>query len=103
SSRGTLSASTTRATDGQLHENVMDSYFHFGRRDAVKVPIRYGRKSTKSGYTMVFARSCSEAARLGTGLVVPVRAECCEPEHLFEEAEHLWAAERNEEQISGFC
>lgn len=51
----------------------------------VMVPIRYGKKSKKRGdtYTMVFARSCSGAATLGTGLVVPARAECCEPEHLF--------------------
>jgi hypothetical protein len=73
-----------------------------GEKRGVMVPIRYGRKSKKSGYTMVFAMSCSEVTKLGTGLVVPVRAECCEPEHLFEEAERLWAAERNEEQISGF-
>lgn len=33
--------------------------------------------------------------------MVPVRAECCEPEHLFQEAEHLWAAERDVEDISG--
>jgi hypothetical protein len=69
----------------------------------VKVPIRYGRKPKESStYSMVFARSCSESAKLGTGLVVPVRAECREPEHLFEEAKHLWAAERKK-QISGFC
>lgn len=72
----------------------------------VMVPIRYGKKSSKKRggtYTMVFARSCSDAAKLGKGLVVPVRAECCEPEHLFEEVEHLWAAERDVEQILGFC
>lgn len=71
----------------------------------VTVPIRYGKRSKTRGntYTMVFARSCSDATRLGTGLVIPARAECCEPEHLFEEAEHLWAAERNVEEISGLC
>jgi len=52
---------------------------------------------------MVFARSCSGAATLGTGLVVPARAECCEPEHLFEEAEHLWGAEQDSEEMSGLC
>jgi hypothetical protein len=66
------------------------------------VPIRYGRKSSKTGtYSMVFARSCSETAKLGKGLVVPVRAECREPRHLIDEAEHLWAAEKNTEQLSG--
>lgn len=52
---------------------------------------------------MVFAKSCSEDAKLGTGLVVPTRAESCEPGHLIEEAEHLWAAERDSEEISGIC
>jgi len=42
---------------------------------------------------MVFARSCSEPARLGTGIVVPALTECVRPEQLIEEAEHLWAAE----------
>lgn len=72
-------------------------------RHMVRVPIRYGKRAKSRGntYTMVFAKSCSEDAKLGIGLVVPARAECCEPEHLMEEAEHLWAAERNCEEISG--
>lgn len=67
-----------------------------GRR-TVRVPIRYGRRSTSRGntFTMVFARSCSSSDRLGTGLVLSARAECCEPAQLVEEAEYLWAAERN--------
>lgn len=71
----------------------------------VKVPIRYGKKSKKRGgtYTMVFASSCSVAERLGTGVVVPARAECRGPEHLIEEAEHLWAAERDTEAVGGIC
>jgi hypothetical protein len=52
---------------------------------------------------MVFAGSCEEDSKLGTGIVVPARAECCEPVHLVEEAEHLWAAERDREALSGFC
>lgn len=71
----------------------------------VRVPIRYGKKSNKRGdtFTMVFARSCSEDAKLGSALVVPARAECCEPDHLLEEAEHLWAAERDSDARSGVC
>ena len=71
----------------------------------VRVPIRYGRKSETRGdtYTMVFASSCSVRERLGTGLVVPARAQCCEPEHLIEEAEHLWAAERDTDAVGGIC
>jgi len=52
---------------------------------------------------MVFARSCSSADRLGTGIVLPARAECCEPEHLVEEAEYLWAAERNSRSRAGIA
>jgi hypothetical protein len=71
----------------------------------VRVPIRYGRvaKSRGNTYTMVFARSCEEDSKLGIGIVVPVRAECCEPVHLVEEAEQLWAAERDREALSGLC
>lgn len=52
---------------------------------------------------MVFARSCSAPERLGTGLVVPARAECCDPEHLLEEAECLWAAEKNSRDRDGIA
>ena len=71
----------------------------------VTAPIRYGKKAKKRGntYTMVFTRTCSASEKLGTALVVPVRAECCEPEHLFQEAEQLWAAERDTEDISSIC
>lgn len=82
-------------------------HFRFGcsgvRR--VKVPIRYGRRSKKRGntYTMVFAMSCSTPDRLGSGVVVPARAECCHFTHLLEEASHLWAAERDSEQVGDIC
>ena len=78
---------------------------NYSKACPVVVPIRYGKQSTKRGgtYTMVFSRSCSESETLGTGLVVPARAECCEPVHFIEEAEHLWAAERDVETISGIC
>src|SRR2546427_3819513 len=61
----------------------------------VRVPIRYGRNSGTRGdtFTMVFATSCSDPAMLGTGIVVPTRANCRAPDHLVEEAECLWAAE----------
>ena len=69
----------------------------------VRAPIRYGRKSTSRGntFTMVFAQSCSSPDKLGTGLVLPARAECCEPEQLVAEAEYLWGAERNSRIRSG--
>jgi len=71
----------------------------------VRVPIRYGRKSSKRGntYTMVFAKSCSEPGKLGTGLVAPACVECGKPEHLLEEAQYLWAAEQDSERVGGIC
>jgi hypothetical protein len=71
----------------------------------VKVPIRYGKKASTRGntFTMVFAMSCLTDDQIGTGIVVPARAECYEPDQFIEEAEHLWAAERNREDISGIC
>jgi hypothetical protein len=74
-----------------------------GWKRVVTAPIRYGKKARKRGntYTMVFARSCSEPARLGRALAVPVLADCREPEHLLYEAQCLWAAERDVEQIEG--
>lgn len=38
---------------------------------------------------------------LGTGLVVPARADSCRPEHFLEEAKHLWAAEQDRESLDG--
>jgi hypothetical protein len=55
----------------------------------VQAPIRYGRLSEGRGhYTMVFSRLCD----LGHAKVVPCRATA---EDIIDEAEHLWAAERN--------
>lgn len=70
----------------------------------VRVPIRYGKiaKTRGNTYTMVFAMSCTEDSKLGTAIVVPARAACCEPAHLVEEAELLWAGERNLESVCGF-
>lgn len=59
----------------------------------VRVPIRYGRWSKKSGYTMVF--SCGLALKqCGWALAVPCRAAVDRFPQLAEEAEALWAAER---------
>jgi hypothetical protein len=70
----------------------------------VFAPIRYGRRSEKTGtYSMVFSMACSQATKLGVGLVVPVRAECRQRQHLIEEAQHLWAAEKNSERLLGVC
>jgi hypothetical protein len=72
-------------------------------RKLVRVPIRYGRKSSSRGntFTMVFSQSCSTPEREGTALVLPVRADCCNPDQFVEEALHLWAAERNSSQLTG--
>ena len=57
----------------------------------VRVPIRYGRRATKRGnsYTMVFSSGLADE-QLGTAIAIPFKSE-----DLFNEAEHLWAAERN--------
>ena len=57
----------------------------------VRAPIRYGRRSERRGdtYTMVFSRQC----KLGQAKVVPCRSTAGD---IVDEAEHLWAAERNE-------
>jgi len=79
--------------------------FGCGGVSRVRVPIRYGKKARtrNNTYTMVFAASCAGDERLGTGLVVPARAECCGFDHLLEEAETLWAAERDVEAVGGIC
>jgi hypothetical protein len=56
---------------------------------AVRAPIRYGRLSERRGhYTMVFSRLCKP----GHAKLVPCRATA---DDIIDEAEHLWAAERN--------
>lgn len=57
----------------------------------VKVPIRYGRRSSKREftYTMVFSTSLNED-QFGQGIVVP-----CKSRDLIEEAVYLWTAETN--------
>jgi len=59
----------------------------------VRVPIRYGRKSNKSGYTMVFSTGLP-TEHFGWALAVPCRSVVDTFEQFNEEAEALWAAER---------
>ena len=63
-------------------------------RDAqqrVRAPIRYGRRAMKRGntYTMVFSSGLAEG-QFGAAIAVPFKSK-----DLLEEAEHLWAAERD--------
>ena len=62
----------------------------------VRVPIRYGRRSKSRGcsYTMVFSAGLCEK-KFGQAIVVPYNNHVNSIENLFEEAEYLWAAERN--------
>jgi len=61
----------------------------------VRVPIRYGRRSSKRGgtYTMVFSAGL-ERDKFGQAIVLPCRQRSSTIEQLLEEATHLWAAER---------
>ena len=64
-------------------------------RTRVPAPIRYGRSSQSRGYsyTMVFSRSLDPS--LGRAIVVPCGRDVAGIKDLVEEAELLWAAERN--------
>lgn len=59
----------------------------------VRAPIRYGRESTRSGYTMVFSSGLLKE-QFGWALAVPCRAVVDTFAQLIEEAEALWAAEQ---------
>jgi hypothetical protein len=68
----------------------------------VRAPIRYGRRSERRGntYTMVFSRLCEP----GQAKVIQCAALVSSARDLITEAEHLWAAERNDvvrRRISG--
>jgi hypothetical protein len=52
---------------------------------------------------MVFAPSCMADDTLGTAIVVPVRADCCETRQLIEEAQHLWSAEADTGALGAVC
>jgi len=70
----------------------------------VFVPIRYGRKSASRGntYTMVFSQLCRRKDYgLGTAKVVACNNEATNIENIIEEAEHLWAVERNSSTTNG--
>ena len=65
-------------------------------RTWVPAPIRYGRRSQSRGssYTMVFSRGL-HADWLGQAIVVPCRGGVSSTRDLVDEAQWLWAAERN--------
>lgn len=69
-----------------------------GASQGVVVPIRYGRRSQSRGksYTMVFSRSLlSDWDSMGKAVVVPCKRSVCCIKDFLQEAEALWAAERN--------
>lgn len=71
---------------------------------SVRAPIRYGRRSHKRGnsYTMVFSAALArDESKLGDAIFVPCRQRVRQVEHLAEEAEYLWAAERNSSTSNG--
>jgi len=70
----------------------------------VKVPICYGRISSSRGYTytMVFSEDLIRNSRkMGQGIVIKCRKEITNGRDLREEAEHLWAAEREDREPDG--
>ena len=75
--------------DNSAREKWRQERLDLERRQCVRVPIRYGRRSEGRGfcYTMVFSAGLSEAD-FGTALVAP-----CKSGDLIEEAKSLWKAE----------
>jgi len=71
--------------------NWRDNHLDVAAKCHVRVPIRYGRRSQTRGcsFTMVFSPGLS-GEEYGDAIVAP-----CKSEKLVEEAECLWAAERN--------
>lgn len=70
----------------------------------VNVPIRYGRKSGSRDdtYTMVFSQLCRRKDYgLGTAKVIACKNEADCIENIIEEAELLWAAERDKSKTNG--
>ncbi len=70
----------------------------------VLAPIRYGRRSQTRGnsYTMVFSETLArEEVKLGRAIFVPCKRLVRTVEDLVEEAEILWAAERNSGASNG--
>lgn len=70
----------------------------------VSAPIRYGRISKSRGcsYSMVFSASlCEDHAHLGSAIAVPCKQGVSSIGDLVDEAEWLWAAERNTDSRNG--
>lgn len=74
-------------------ERWREKCLHMDRALPVKVPIRYGRLSRSSTYTMVYA----PATPLGRAKVVPCKQHVASLKDIVKEAAALWAAEQNEE------
>ena len=70
----------------------------------VRVPIRYGRRSSKRGgtYTMVFSAGL-ERDKFGQAIVLACRQRVSTVEQLWEEATRLWAAERKCKRTESIC
>ncbi|MDH4361876.1 MAG: hypothetical protein OEW33_14210 [Nitrospirota bacterium] len=71
---------------------------------SVRASIRYSRRSQSRGnsYTMVFSEALGhEKAKLGMAIFVPFKRRVQKVEHLDEEAEILWTAERNSDRSNG--
>ena len=75
--------------DNSAREKWRRERLDLERRRCVRVPIRYGRRSERRGfsYTMVFSAGLPEAD-FGTAIVAP-----CKSQDLIEEAKSLWEAE----------
>ncbi len=76
----------------------------FSASRSVRAPIRYGRQSGSRGksYTMVFSAALArDESKLGDAIFVPCKQRVRQVKHLVDEAEYLWAAERNSSTSNG--
>jgi hypothetical protein len=96
---GVLTVGSLYWSDHETREKWRDERLEFGSEIDVKVPIRYGRKSTgRDGtYTIVFSRLCLwKSHGLGIAKAIPCSRDISSPSDIIDEAKSLWAAERKE-------
>jgi len=57
----------------KIRYNWRNTSLNIDEKILVRLPIRYGRYSRGSIYTMVFSTDCEKKKRLGTGYVIPFK------------------------------
>ncbi len=91
--------------DCRLHRKCWrETRLNLGRMKKVRVPIRYGRRSSSRGcsYTMVFSEELADdEAKMGEAIFVPFKQSRHTSAGLIAEAENLWTAESSSNKVDG--